>query len=317
MREVCRFIQAEARTYPVKQLCQALDVSRTLYYRRVKRPEPSEQEAFVRQKVSAVFFQHSRRYGSRRIEAELKAEGFVIGRHRVRRIMKVLGLRAIQPRGFVPKTTDSHHHLGYAENLLLGICLPPEKPNEVIVGDITYLPLQSGSFAYLATWADLFSRLVVGWEVEDDMKESLIIKAFEKALIRRGALHEAIVHSDRGGQYATSEFRSLLQASGCRQSMSRAEDCYDNAYAESLFSRYKAELLEGGAFTDVEEARLETFNYIEGYYNRVRRHSSLGYLSPEEYERRYRAERERKSDKVLDRKKVKGVEAKTLSCLSF
>lgn len=231
--------------------------------------------------------------------------------------MRALGLKAIQPRSFVPRTTDSRHTLGYSQNLLLGIKLPPEQPNEVVVGDITYLPLQDRSFCYLATWTDLFSRLVIGWEVMDNMPEELIIRAFEKALRRRGQLREAIVHSDRGGQYAARQFRSLLRTSGCRQSMSRADDAYDNAYAESLFSRYKAELLEGGAFADLAEARMETFSYIEGYYNRIRRHSSLGYVSPEEDERKFVAERDRKLGEVLDKKKVKGIKVEQLLCNTF
>ena len=291
-----------------------IGISRSSYYRSLKPRAGNSEEILSGQLVLEIFSRHARRYGSRRVEAELKAEGVGIGRHRIRRLMKEQGLRAIQPKQFMPKTTLSRHSLGYSENLLLGMKLPPERPNEVIVGDITYLPLQDGRFAYLATWADLYSRLVLGWDVQGHMKESLILVAFEKALRRRGQLREAIVHSDRGGQYASGNFRSLLKASGCRQSMSRAEESYDNAYAESLFSRYKAELLEGGTFTDLEEARLETFNYIEGYYNRVRRHSSLGYVSPEEYERKYFEERDRKLGKALDQKKEKGVKAKTLSC---
>jgi transposase InsO family protein len=207
--------------------------------------------------------------------------------------------------------------LGYCENLLLALAMPPRKLNEVLVGDITYLPLHGGGFCYLATWTDLFSRLVVGWEVHETMTEELIITAFEKALRRRTRMAGAIVHSDRGGQYASSKFRQMLKGAGCRQSMSRAGESYDNAYAESLFSRYKAELLEGGAFSDVAEARLETFNYIEGYYNRIRRHSSLGYLSPEEYERKYVAERDQKLSEMLDKKQVKGILAKTLLCRTF
>jgi putative transposase len=314
LKEVCRFIEEEAKDYPVKELCEALGVSRSSYYRCVKPVEVRGEQSKLRELVGEVFFRHSRRYGSRRIEAELKAEGVELGRHRIRRIMREEGLWAIQPRSYVPKTTDSSHRLGYSENLLLGMKLPPANPNEVIVGDITYLPLQDGSFVYLATWIDLFSRLVTGWEVQDNLQESLIIVAFEKALRRRGHLRGSIIHSDRGGQYASGKFRSLLKGSGCLQSMSRAGESYDNAYAESLFSRYKAELLEGGAFSDLEEARLETFNYIESYYNRMRRHSSLGYVSPEEYERKFVEERERKLGEVLDKKKVKGVLAKTLSC---
>jgi len=280
----------------------------------VKGPEGKNLQKELREMIRKVFFRHSRRYGSRRVRADLMDEGVRMGRDRVRKMMKAEGLRAIQPRRFVPKTTHSGHKLGYCENLLLGMKLPPSNPNEVIVGDITYLPLQDGGFVYLATWMDLYSRLVIGWEVKSSLEDELVIRAFEKGLMRRGRLRGAIVHSDRGGQYASLRLRSLLKMSGCMQSMSRAGESYDNAYAESLFSRFKAELLEGGAFADEEEARLETFNYIEGYYNRVRRHSGLGYVSPEEYERKYFEERDRKVAEILDNKTEKGVQAKTLSC---
>jgi transposase InsO family protein len=294
------FIESQSKNFPVQDLCETLGIDRSSYYRRLKATAQLE-ESGVGDLVTKVFWRHSRRYGSRRIAAELQDEGVEIGRHRIRRLMRECGLRAIQPRSFVPRTTDSRHRLGYVENLLLEMSLPPDRPNEIIVGDITYLPLQDGSFAYLATWMDLFWRLVIGWEVQDHLQESLIIAAFEKALRRRGELREAIVHSDRGGQYASVKFRSLLKASGCRQSMSRAGESYDNAYAESLFSRYKAELLEDGAFSDVKEARLETFHYIEGYYNRIRRHSSLAYVSPEEYERKFVAEGNKSQAKSLTR----------------
>ncbi len=135
-------------------MCLALGVDRSSYYRLVRPREDNPEEGHSRELVREVFFRNSRRYGSRRVEAELKAEGVEMGRHRIRRIMKAEGLRAIQPRSFVPRTTDSGHNLGYCENLLLGLKLPPSNPNEVIVGDITYLPLEDGSFAYLASWAD-------------------------------------------------------------------------------------------------------------------------------------------------------------------
>lgn len=314
MKEVCLFIKQESANYPVKAICSVLGVEKSAYYRSLQPRRNKGQKDALAAAVERVFWRHSRRYGSRRIHAELKSEGVLIGRHQIGRLLKEQGLKAIQPRSFVPRTTDSRHTLGYAENLLLGMTLPPRQPHEVIVGDITYLPLQDGSFCYLATWTDLFSRLVLGWEVADHMQEDLIISAFEKALRRRLKLAGAIVHSDRGGQYGSGKFRQILKMAGCRQSMSRAGESYDNAYAESLFSRYKAELLEGGAFTDVEEARMETFNYIEGYYNRIRRHSSLGYLSPEEYERQFVAERDKRLGEVLDNKKVKGIKAKTLLC---
>jgi transposase InsO family protein len=201
--------------------------------------------------------------------------------------MREQGLQAIQPRRFVPRTTDSRHGQRMSPNLLFERAIKIDCPRQVIVGDITYLPLQNGEWAYLATWMDLFSRRIVGWQVADSMTAELVIEALKKAILRERLPTGLIVHSDRGGQYVDTEFRGLLKRHGFEQSMSRADETYDNAHAESLFSRYKAELLEDGAFADVEQARSETFAYIESYYNRVRRYSALGYLSPEDFERAY------------------------------
>ena len=221
----------------------------------------------------------------RRITAELQATGHSYGRRRVRRIMQAEGLHAIQPKSFVPRTTDSRHGARMSPNLLPGLVV--ERPHQVFVGDITYLPLDGGTWAYLATWLDLYSRRITGWQVAETMTAELIIGALRQSIGRRPPARGLIVHSDRGGQYVDTAFRALLTAYGYRQSMSRAGETYDNAFAESLFSRYKAELLEDGVFRDVAEAQLETFDYIERYYNPVRRHSALGYVSPEEYERAY------------------------------
>lgn len=280
MTETYRFIANEAATYPVAILCRALDVSRSGYYAWKERPARQDQLA---PQVEEVFWQNSRRYGSRRITAELR-EQTVIGRHRVRRLMREQGLRAIQPRRFVPRTTDSRHGQRMSPNLLLEREIIVDRPRQVIVGDITYLPLQNGQWAYLATWMDLFSRKILGWQVASSMTAELVIEALKKAIIREHLPAGLIVHSDRGGQYVDAELRNLLKRQGFEQSMTRADETYDNAHAESLFSRYKTELLEDGAFCDLEQARSETFAYIEGYYNRTRRHSALGYLSPENFE---------------------------------
>ena len=152
-------------------------------------------------------------------------------------------------------------------NLLLERAIRVDRPRQVIVGDITYLPLQNADWAYLATWMDLFSRKIVGWQVADSMTAALVIEALKKAILREHLPTGLIVHSDRGGQYVDTELRKLLKQHRFEQSMSRADETYDNAHAESLFSRYKAELLEDGAFADLEQARSETFAYIEGYYN--------------------------------------------------
>lgn len=316
MKERCAFVEQAAGEYPIRHLCATVGVAPVSYYRYLKAKTRAPAE--VDQAIAEVFWDHGRRYGSRRIKAELfLGQERQIGRHRIRRVLAELGLQAIQPRSFVPRTTQSRHLLGYSPNLLAELELPPAAPNEVLVGDITYLPLQGGGWAYLATWTDLCSRRVVGWAVNSHMEESLIIEAFLMVLRCRRLTSETIIHSDRGGQYAGKQFRRLLATHQLRQSMSRAGETYDNAFAESLFSRYKAELLEGGMFADVDQARTETAHYLDEYYNPVRRHSSLGYLSPEEFERNFAASAAMANKTTLDPKPAKGLKTKQLSCITF
>ncbi len=170
-------------------------------------------------------------------------------------------------------------------NLLQSAVNQPTGRGEVIVGDITYLRVRGGGFCYLACFQDKYTRRIVGWRVSTRMTAQFVIDAFSQArrrgLIKRGA----IIHTDQGSQYAAVEYRRLLYIGGFRQSMSRRGNCYDNAQAESFFSRFKAELVENGVFESVEEARSEVFSYIEGYYNRIRLHSGLDYKSPLEFEK--------------------------------
>lgn len=266
-----------------------MEVSRSSYhaYMRGKSYVPSAAKAAIGERVKDVFDQNRRRYGTRRIAAQLKDEGIRAGRFSVRSQMRRLNLRAIQPRRFRPQTTDSRQTVTPSPHLLLDKENAPKGPREVIVGDITYLPTRFGRWSYLASWQDKFTKRIVGWAVSDSMTEDLVIKALEKAIAAGHLKTGTIIHTDRGSQYVSKNFRAVLAAKGCRQSMSRRGNCYDNAQAESFFSRYKAELLEDGIFETVEEARSETFAYIEGYYNRVRRHSALGYKSPAEYEREF------------------------------
>ncbi len=282
MTQVYAVIAQQSTAYAVQVLCQTLGVSRSGFYAWQQRPAPTDP---LTPQVVTTFWRHARRYGSRRLTAELQAAQVAIGRRRVRRIMRAEQLQAIQPKSFVPRTTNSRHGGRMSPNLLADYTVT--RPHEVYVSDITYLPLQGGGWAYLATWLDLYTRRIVGWAVADKMEADLVMRALRQALHRGQAPRGLIVHSDRGGQYVDTEFRALLTAAGCQQSMSRAGETYDNAFAESLFARYKAELLEGGAFRDVPEAELETCEYIERYYNPVRRHSALGYVSPLEYERAY------------------------------
>ena len=231
-------------------------------------------------RIKECFYVHRRRYGSRRIAAALE-----IGRHQVRSVMKREDLKAIAPKRFVPRTTDSKHGLAVSPNLLRDAANAPLDKGEVFVGDITYLRLRSGGFCYLACLQDKFTRRIVGWKVSERMTAQLVIDVFLQAR-RRGLIGKcAIIHSDQGSQYAAVEYRRLLYIGGFRQSMSRKGNCYDNAQAESFFSRFKAELVENGIFESVGQARSEVFGYIEGYYNRIRLHSSLGYKSPLEFEK--------------------------------
>ena len=236
--------------------------------------------------IIETFQQHRRRYGVRRLVVELKAKGINVGSYQVRQVMQKNGLRAIQPRSFVPRTTDSRHPYPISPNLLLERPFPVAL-NEVWVGDITYITLANGSFLYLAVWMDLYSRKIIGWQLEDNMKEELVIAAFKKAYQSRSAKEGLIIHSDRGGQYAGNAFRKLMDGKKVIQSMSRADNAYDNAFMESCFSRFKAELMQDGAFENKEDAQTEIFEYIETYYNSIRRHSSLNYLSPVKFEQTY------------------------------
>lgn len=218
-----------------------------------------------------------------RVAAELSEQGEKAGRYKVRRLMREQDLRAIQPRSFVPRTTVSDNRRA-SPNLLKEVAA--DKPRAVLVGDITYLPLMGGKWCYLASWQDKMTRKVAGWNVSDRMTDDLVTGALDKALTRGLVAKGTIIHSDRGSQYSSHSFRKLLKQHGLKQSMSGKGNCYDNAQAESFWARFKTELVEDGAFRSVEEARSETFSYIEGYYNPIRRHSSLGYLSPAEFERR-------------------------------
>jgi putative transposase len=266
-------------------LCRVMEVSPSGYYAWRKRLTivPSPRRKNLAQLVKNCYFENRRRYGVRRITAALNKEGVKIGKYQVRRLLREQNLKAIQPKSFVPKTTDSKG-VAPAPNLLKDIKLEECARAKIIIGDITYIALQNGSWCYLAVWQDKLTRRIIGWSLQDSMSAELVISALEKAIGKGLVKAGAIIHSDRGSQYASNGFRQLLQKEGFRQSMSGKGNCYDNAQAESFFSRFKTELIEGGAFEDIEQARSEIFSYIEGYYNRVRLHSGLGYKSPMEFE---------------------------------
>lgn len=227
-----------------------------------------------------LFLQHKRRYGARRLAAELKELGIACCRSKARKIMVHMNLIAIQPKSFKPRSTESRHRLGYSPNLLLdGIDL--KRINQIWVGDITYVPLLKG-YAYLAILMDLYSRKIIAWALNLNMEAGLVLEALKQAIKSRQPPPGLIHHSDRGGQYAATCYRQLIQRCQMRQSMSRAADCYDNAFMESCFGTIKTEL-EMTTYRSLKQSYDAIQEYIN-YYNCKRRHSSLNYLSPNRFE---------------------------------
>jgi putative transposase len=285
LRNIYEVVFHLAQSYPLRSICLILGISFSAYYAWVRKESytQSTHKQTLAKEVKDVFEEHRSRYGAIRISKELQARGIKIGRHQVQTLMKQQDLRAIQPKSYVPKTTNSHHNLGRSPNLLLDRKLPSQ-PNEVFVGDITYIPMIDGTFLFLATWQDMFSRMMVGWAIDDNMRTELVMKALQKAINHRQLPKGMIVHSDGGSQYASKEFRTLLKKYDLTQSMTRKNNHYDNAMAESLFSRFKAELMQKGTFQNREDAITEIFEYIEMYYNKKRRHSGIDYETPQSFE---------------------------------
>jgi putative transposase len=275
--------QLEREGFPVAVVCQTLGVSRAGYYAHAQggTGPREQQDVRLRPLVRQIFWEHKRRYGARRIAAELTARGESCGPGRVARLMQQLGLQAIQPRSFRPRTTLSRHPLGYSPNLLLEAPLP-SGINQVWLGDITFVPLAGARFAYLAMLMDLYSRRIVGWELDEHMAEALVLAALRQAISGRQPGPGLIHHTDRGGQYAGAEYRQVLARARMAQSMSRPDNCYDNAFMESCFGTLKTEL-EMEVYADVRAAHVEIRDYL-CYYDTKRRHSSLNYLTPCEFE---------------------------------
>jgi putative transposase len=268
--------------YATSAVCDVLEVSRSAFYAwRDGEPTTRDDEtAELTLTIRAIFWQHRRRYGARRIAAELADRGIACSPRRVGKVLKSQGLRAIQPRSYVPKTTDSRHHLGYSPNLILDTP-DPCAVDQLWVGDITYLPLRRGGFVYLAGLMDRFSRDIVGWNLAAHMKEPLVLAALRQAIRARQPRSGLVHHTDRGGQYAGAAYRALLDRASIRQSMSRADNCYDNAYMESCWGTFKTEM-EIAEYDSEASAREAVARYVR-YYRFERKHSALGYLTPAQF----------------------------------
>jgi transposase InsO family protein len=277
-------MEAHRKEVSVARLGRVLGVSRSGFYAFRRRPEGvrSRERQELLGAIRRIHEDVEQVYGAPRMLRELRAEGHRCGRHRVARIMRAAGLRARRRPRRRPRTTDSRHALPVAPNVLAQD-FQVETPDRVWVGDITYVPTGEG-WLYLAVLLDLCSRRVVGWALDRTIDRSLTLRALAMALQRRKPGSELLHHTDRGSQYAATDYQLELEAARIRCSMSRKGNCYDNAVAESFFATLKKEHVHHRRWRTRDEARSDLFEYIEGFYNHRRRHSALGYRSPVEYE---------------------------------
>ena len=277
------FIQQHRQVWPVTLMCDTLGVSPAGFYAWRSRPTRVHQQRrdALLVEIVAVHAEVKERYGSPRIHAELQARGVECCVNTVAKLMHDNDIRAKTARKF-KNTTDSNHPLPVADNLL-DRQFDAQAPNERWVADITYIPTREG-WLYLAVVEDLYSRMVVGWSMADAMTSRLVVDALEMAVQRRLPDEGLLAHSDRGSQYASDHYQRLLAKHGIECSMSGVGQCWDNAPMESFFASLKKELIHHEDYQSRAEARASIFEYIELFYNPKRRHSSLGYLSPAEYE---------------------------------
>lgn len=280
------FIGAQKASFPITVLCEVLQVSESGFHAWAKRPESTraKQDRCLTVHIKAKFARSRKSYGSPRMTDDLKDSGTKVGRHRVARLMREAGIVGRPPRRF-KKTTDSKHKLPIAPNLVArrwdDVATAPDK---LWVTDITYVWTWQG-WAYLCVYLDVFSRKIVGWSFDETMETRLVTDALKSAIARRNPTAGLMTHSDQGSQYASHAYRDLLTAHQFVQSMSRKGDCWDNALAESFFATIKAELIDRRSWVTRAQVKEAIGEWIEVFYNGQRRHSSLGNVSPADYER--------------------------------
>jgi len=274
---------AEKTGGSIRNVCEVLEVPRSSFYHAAVESEHDRMDQLLADKIEIIFREHRGRYGYRRIWYDLADAGLSCSMARVRRLMNQRGLRAVQPRRYVPRTSD-----GKAEKPsknVLAEAPKPTRPNQQWAGDITFIAW-SGGWLYLSVILDLYSRKVVGWTLSKNMRTTFVINSVEKAFHHRGSTDEPLLfHSDRGVQYGSKLFRKLLKKGDVIQSMSARGNPYDNAAMESFMGTLKRELIRGGRFESFKDAQMEIFEFIDGYYNSRRRHSSIGYQSPDQFEK--------------------------------
>lgn len=284
------FIYEHRKEFRVVKMCKVLKISKSGYYKwlsnRNKKSTREKKKERLKAKIRRLFFQYGKIYGSPRITRELHKEGIKITERTVGKYMHEMGLRAIPEEKFVV-TTDSKHNNPIYPNLLQRR-FNPGKPNMVWTTDITYIWTSQG-WLYLAVVIDLFSRKVIGWSIDKTITKDLPLRALNMAINARKPPEGLIHHSDRGSQYTSKEYIERLKECKMQISMSRKGNCYDNACTESFFASFKKELVYRYKFTNREKATKEIWMYIMSFYNNRRSHSTLGYVSPNEYEKMYKA----------------------------
>lgn len=276
------WIEQQRDSYDLEGLCAALGVSASGYssWRRGGSCRKRLTDAQMLTLIRAVYAETKGAYGSPRIWREIKDRGFPASRERVARLMKQNDIRARHKRRY-KATTDSKHDLPVAPNLL-DRDFAPTRPDQTWTADITYIPTAEG-WLYLAVVMDLYTRMIVGWSMDARMTRELVINALRMAYFRRRPKAGLLHHSDRGSQYASHDYQAELARYGMRVSMSRKSNCWDNAPMESFFNSMKNERTHGQRYATRDDARQDTFEYIEVFYNRRRRHSALGYVSPAQH----------------------------------
>ena len=274
-----RFMEEHRNAFRLNKMCKVLKVSRSGYYVWRKRKPSKRQTAnkWLLDRIQEVYKMSRRIYGSPRIKDGLNDQGIICGKNRVARIMKDHSIRAKVCRKF-KKTTNSRHSYPASANLLLD----GNERGRIWVSDITFILSREG-WMYVAAVMDVHSRKIIGLSIKNRLTQDLTTDALKQAISRQRPCKGLIHHSDRGRQYASYEYRDLLKRYGIRSSMSRSGNCYDNAHIESFWGTMKRELVYGEKYQTREDARLSIFEYIEVFYNRIRKHSALGYKSPEQY----------------------------------
>jgi putative transposase len=264
----------------VRKVCAVLGEARSSFYHAATPTATQAADTGLGDLIEAVFRRHRRRYGYRRLAQDLSDRGVTCAPARIRRLMAQRALHALQPKNFVPKTSDGRADKP-SPNLLSDQPMPTV-PDRAWAGDITFIPTSAG-WLYLAVVIDLCSRRIVGWSLADHLRSDLVLDALNQAIETR-PVNRTIFHSDRGSQYGSAPFRKALAKAGLRQSMSARANPYHNAWTESFIATLKHEMLQDGCFENATDARTEIFEYIEGYYNTHRKHSSIGYKTPNQFE---------------------------------